>query len=360
MAIRVGRWDCDRCGHKGNLGPKTKCEKCGSPRPLNVKFYLADDSEIVTDQNEIAKAKSGADWVCSYCASHNKVYDVVCSSCGNKRDTTAGDESLPITERRYDKKPPIVDSKSKRTAPAGDGKSKKRMGCIKKGLIGLAIFIVGFIVLMELSSEVTVKVNSHNWSTEIEYEEYMQVEESDWTLPPKATLISKSKEVHHYNSVPDGYETKTRTVREKVGEERVKVGERDLGNGHFEDIYENQPIYEERTEEYEEKKYRKVPVYQTKYKYTIFRWIKQQPLNNQGQGINPQWHAKEPELANTEKYQVKKRTTKYFLKIIGDDGKEQSEEVSEAFWKATADGAELKAEKAVVGGDYSQLETLNK
>ena len=48
MAIRVGRWDCFVCGHKGNLGPETHCTNCGSSRPKDVVFYLPDDAKVIT------------------------------------------------------------------------------------------------------------------------------------------------------------------------------------------------------------------------------------------------------------------------------------------------------------------------
>ena len=94
MAIKIGKWDCEQCGYVGNLGPNTHCEKCAAARPENVVFYLTEDSKIVKDLNVIRDAKSGADWVCSFCNGHNKVSDQNCQSCGNDRDETDGDESL--------------------------------------------------------------------------------------------------------------------------------------------------------------------------------------------------------------------------------------------------------------------------
>ena len=65
----------------------------------------------------------------------------------------------------------------------------------------------------------------------------------------------------------DHYETRTRTVKVKEGEERYVSGQRDKGNGYFEDVYSTRPVYEDREEEY-----RDVPVYQTKYLYTVYEW----------------------------------------------------------------------------------------
>ncbi|MCB0838989.1 MAG: zinc finger Ran-binding domain-containing family 2 protein, partial [Bacteroidetes bacterium] len=89
MAVRVGRWDCDVCGHIGNYGPHTKCASCGASRPANVKFYLPKDAEIVTDKEQLKEARAGVDWICGHCYSQNKAKDTVCNSCGNPRDESS-------------------------------------------------------------------------------------------------------------------------------------------------------------------------------------------------------------------------------------------------------------------------------
>ena len=105
------------------------------------------------------------------------------------------------------------------------------------------------------------------------------VTEEDWSLPQGSVKLGEFRAVHHYDKVPDGYETKTRQVQVKVGEKKVKVGVKDLGNGYFKDIYENRPVYETKTETYRETKYRDVPVYMTKYKYKMMKWIEETSYN---------------------------------------------------------------------------------
>ena len=56
MAIQVGRWDCQQCGHVGILGPETKCPNCGAMRPKGVRFYLPKDAQVITNEEEIKKA----------------------------------------------------------------------------------------------------------------------------------------------------------------------------------------------------------------------------------------------------------------------------------------------------------------
>ena len=71
-------------------------------------------------------------------------------------------------------------------------------------------------------------------------------------------------------------------MQKQVGTENVKIGEKDLGNGYFEDIYEEHPVYEDIEETYQTTKYKKIPIYKTKYKYAVFKWKNAETLNTYG------------------------------------------------------------------------------
>lgn len=361
MAIRVGRWDCPVCNTKGNLGPDKHCVSCGSPRPKNVKFYLANDSEIVQDEKRIQEAKSGADWVCSYCGAHNKALKTHCHSCGNDREADDGDESLKqkinYTDGRNDKKtsppPPASQkkspNKSSKAVTAKPKVSKKaKIGCL--GAIGTAIFVF---ILTLFSSDIEVTVTDFEWQRSITMEKYAKVIEEDWRIPSGGEKISEYKAVHHYDKVPDGTETKTRTVKEKVGTERVKVGEKDLGNGYFEDVYEDRPVYETREETYEVTKYRKEPVYITKYKYSIYKWTKDGTYETGEKNKNPFWSEK-AHLGN-KNYREKKREEKYFVYVKTPDGEIHKEEVSLKKWETIKKSDKLQAEESSVFGTFKGL-----
>ena len=353
MTLRIGRWDCDACGYKGNLGPLTACEKCGSSRPANVKFYLTDDAEIVTDKTDIEKAKMGADWVCSFCTGHNKVYDTICVNCGNDRDKTDGDHSLQ-TRNIYNS-----ENKTTTTAVKPVKKTNLKGGCAKIIVSVLGLLIISFIVLELLKKEVSVTIIGHLYETNIAYEQYKLVEESDWSLPTNATLLKKSREIHHYNKVSDGYETKTRTVQVKVGERQVKTGVKDLGNGYYEDIYESESIYEDKTETYQEEKFKEVPVYETKYTYEIYRWVAQMPLTSAGSGINITYHPNFNLIVSDSNFKITKTQITHFIQIKDAENEITKHEVSEPFWTKYSDGTSIKAERSAFG-DYSEFEKLNK
>jgi len=341
MAIKIGRWDCAQCGHVGNEGPVTRCEKCGASRPENVVFYLADDSEIVNDVNKIKEAKSGADWVCSFCSTHNKVSQTVCQSCGNDRDATDGDESLKEKVHLFNQKP-----KSEKK-PFRLGKGFKRV------LIAIASFFVLFFFLALFTSDIDVTVNGFKWERSIEIEEYKKVIEEDWNIPAGAERIDSYQAVHHYNQIANGTETKTRTVQKQVGTEQVKIGEKDLGNGYFEDIYEDRPVYEDVEETYEVTKYKQIPVYKTKYKYSVFRW-KNAGTQEAKDNKKPAYWPEDNRLGDTNKFRVKKRDEEYFL-LLDCEGEANTVVVDFKLWEDTNTGDTLKAEKSTVFGTFLGL-----
>jgi len=341
MAIKVGRWDCNQCGHKGNLGPKKRCEKCGAPRPENVEFYLTDDSKFVKDTDKISEAKNGADWVCSFCSGHNKATDHICQSCGNDRNETDGDESLKEKIHLYNKKP----KKKKSSFKLGKG--------FKRVLLGLIAFVILFFILAQFTSDVNVTVTGFKWERSIEIEENRKVTEEAWQIPKDGEKISSFKAVHHYNQLEDGTETKTRTVQRQVGTEKVKIGEKDLGNGYFEDIYEEKPVYEDVEETYEATKYKQIPVYKTKYKYAVFRWKEAGTLNT-SDNKKPAYWPENDRLADESKFRIKKLKEKYFM-LVKNDNETYTEEVKFELWDKTKKDEVLIAEKSSIFGTFYGL-----
>ena len=341
MAIKVGRWDCKQCGNIGNLGPKTRCEKCGAPRPENVEFYLTDDAQIVENTALINEAKSGTNWVCSYCGGHNKATQSICQSCGNDRDANDGDKSLKEKIHYFNKK----------TKPKSQG-FKLGKG-FKRFLIALGSFVILFIILAQFTTDVELTVTGFKWDRSYEIEEYKRVIEEDWQLPQDAEKLDAFRAIHHYDQVPDGTETRTRTVQKQVGTEQVKVGQKDLGNGYFEDIYEERPVYEEVEETYEATKYRQVPVYKTKYKYAVFRWKDAGKLNT-SDNKKPAYWPQDERLDNQQKFRIKKQYENYYLQLSYED-EHFNEKVDFTTWEKTQTNDVLIGEKSSVFGTFYGL-----
>lgn len=302
MAIRVGRWDCPFCGHIGNLGPETLCSACGRPRGSDVRFYLPEDAPEVTEEQELKQAKAGPDWNCDYCGSANSASKLSCNSCGNARDqadVSNGEKVYQINEvpRNGKQQPPPL----KNIETTKPSKGKKRL------FIGI-ISVIVFIILFGRPRVDELPITGFEWERAIEILQNCQITLEAWEVPSTATVTKSYRAIHHYKKVFDHYETKTRWIQAKVGEEKYLKGHRDLGNGHFEDVYSTRPVYERRQERYQAEIDRDVPVYQTKYVYTDYVWRieriakaggpNHQPCWPQGAPSDPSWR----DGAKTEAY----------------------------------------------------------
>ncbi|EKD84060.1 MAG: hypothetical protein ACD_39C00268G0001, partial [uncultured bacterium] len=64
--IVEGYWICPNCNAK-NRGAEQKCDDCGAVRSENVQFHCDSDAPVITDEEELKKAKAGPDWICQFC-----------------------------------------------------------------------------------------------------------------------------------------------------------------------------------------------------------------------------------------------------------------------------------------------------
>lgn len=351
MTIRVGRWDCPVCGLKGNLGPDTHCVGCGSPRGKDVAFYLPDDAEEVTDADKVRQAKAGADWRCDYCGADNKATDTVCKACGNER---THEDSVRTEKVMYDDEPPRQDS-APLTPPKfnpADNKARDRRKyrIVVWSFVLLTVFALWYIFRPQ---GFEVEVVGHEWERTVAIEQNRPFIEEDWQLPAGAKQISQRQDVHHYDQVLTGYQTKTRTVRVQTGTKRVRCGKKDLGNGYFEDVYCDQPVYENRKETYEEPVYKQVPVFQTKYKYEIYRWTLDHTAKATGTDKQPQFP--QEDLPGSD-WREGKRTETYQLLLRDKEGKQYKETVGLDFWQRKNTGEWLKAKRNALGNFYGLAE----
>lgn len=363
MAVRVGRWDCTYCGHKSNPGPETKCNSCGAPRPKKVKFYLPDDAEKVTDTERIRQARSGVDWVCSHCSAHNKTWDKQCRSCGNPRSEGDGDTALEQKVYGVDETPSGPGETE--TAPAsgesssGDDSPRpayKRPSRVRK-VVAAALILAGLAFgLTFFNSDIEVEVTGHQWKRTYEISKYVPVEEEDWQVPADGRETASFRAIHHYDKVSKGFETRTRTVKVKVGEERYVSGKRDLGNGYFEDVYSTRPVYEERNETYQEEVFEDVPVCRTKYRYIIYRWKPDDPMETEGNDQSPYW-PDSPLLKDTDHYRITAKIQEYYLVIKDHRDRLHTEKVSFDLWTTTPPGRTLTAVKSTIYNYYKGLKT---
>jgi len=261
MAVREGKWKCRHCGGVSR-GSQLHCASCGVKRGEDVRFFLEDDAPVVTEAALLAKARGGAEWLCEYCGRSNPPDTPRCSQCG----ADSGDaRSREVREIRAGAEAP---------QPALSRPLARSGGRGRVILASLLLLVLGFCgyfgYVATRKTEETVRVAGFHWERRVAIEALRTLREEAWqdSVPSGARVVSTKRDVRE-------------TEREQVGTERVKVGTRDLGNGFFEDVYEDQPVYKER------------PIYDQKVSYDIERWVKDREARSAGEDASPRW----PELA---------------------------------------------------------------
>lgn len=348
MAVREGAWDCPVCGRKGNRGAAKFCGGCGAPRGPEVKFYLPDDAAEVTDAAALQRAGAGPDWICAYCDADNPAGNAFCSGCGAPRD---GTKTREVVEHRSDAPPP--------TPPATPPKPASpwlKKGC-GLGCLGL-IVLAGLLFYLAGPRNKELTVTGYHWVRTIAVEELRPVTETAWEgeVPNGAHILGASNEVHHVDRIQIGTRTATRTVSERVqtGTESVKVGVRDLGNGYFEDVYEERPVYENRSREetYQEPVYRERPVYRRRFRVEIEKWLPDREARAEGRNRSPAW----PDASLGPKEREGSR--REILEILFRDSGGQAARYkapNEQVWKRFEEGRTYRG-KVKSGGEVVEIE----
>jgi len=257
MAIREGRWRCRHCGGVSR-GSELHCASCGVKRGEDVRFFLEDDAPEVTDAALVATARGGAEWLCEYCGRSSPPDAPRCSQCGADRGEASSREVREIRDG----------AAAALAAPVPPAARRGGLGrVVLASLLLLGLGFCGYFgYLATRKTEETVQVSGLHWERSITIEALRTVREDAWRdqMPAGARIVSSRREVRD-------------TEREQVGTERVKVGTRDLGNGFFEDVYEDQPVYRDK------------PVYDQKLTYDVERWLKEREVRATGEDASPRW-----------------------------------------------------------------------
>ncbi len=298
--IIEGVWDCAYCGTKRIRGAIRECPNCGHPRDAEVKFYISDPNNYVSAPEKVNR---NPDWICPYCKSLNSDSVNICKSCGSPRSESTEDyfhreiaetieeqhdrikrlsaavdtgrcdvEEETASERRY--YAPLAQSKVVPESKFGN-RFLWRSAAKKAVVFFLILALLAGLVWLFVPHTKALKIDEKSWYRRVDIERYGPVSESGWSLPVGAYDISTRREIHHYDHRLDHYETKTRQVPETVFDGYdTYYTTRDLGNGYFEQEEHQTPRYrtEYRTDTYEDPVYVDVPIYETKFYYTIDKW----------------------------------------------------------------------------------------
>ncbi|HET7461287.1 MAG TPA: Ran-binding zinc finger domain-containing protein [Longimicrobium sp.] len=364
MAIREGRWDCPSCGSRGQLGRNLECAGCGAPRPQGVRFYLPGDEPPVTDAVRLAQARAGADWTCEHCGGSARATETECPGCGAPR---GGSEARPVIDldtgevphssedaKRAEAADRAADRARKAAAAAGTSSGPKPppkpmtakdwflAGCTCCGGLGCLGFLFLLVLGMCAADDkpgqtggatprpvaaapardsgrveyynpfTRVIVTGRRWTRSVDVEVLRQVVERGQDPPGGAEILGHSREVVDHRRVFDHTEHHSREVSERVrtGSEEYVCGQRDLGNGYFEDRTCSRPVYETQThtETESEPVYVDEPVYGTVYRYQVWRWLNDTTLTDVSHDLAPpRWPAVRERRTRREGGRAEKR-----------------------------------------------------
>ncbi len=312
-----GYWDCSYCGNKGIRGSVRTCPDCGKTRAADVKFYMLD-KEPVADE---AAVEAGPDWFCPYCDSYNPSSAPACTCCGHPREENDKDY-FEVRKDEEEKQQEADAAFAAVTAPSAgaDQQTATRSRVMSRRIISvvliLAVLFAGFWLLSPKNRSVTV--TDMSWERSVEVQENRLVEESGWAMPADAVeLIRSAREIHHYDQILDHYETvSVERSRQVLDGYDTYTTYEDMGNGYFQSVEHETPRYrtEYYTETYEEPVYVSVPVYDTKYYYTVYRWEYDRTETAAGT-TDPYW----PELQLMDSEREGNRSESYA--VVCEDGK---------------------------------------
>jgi len=317
--IVYGYWDCNYCETTKLRGDIEKCPNCGASRNENTEFYLDDNKKEEVEKEKINK---NPNWLCSYCSSQNEDHENICEYCGASK-TDSEKNYIQLKQERLKAKlkakyedpdyqrpePDLKKAEPEKTETKPTKKSifdklknnnlsakaKKilKTTAITAGAIFATAIIINIISWLMTPITHEMIVEDISWTRNINIETLTTYEESGWSLPSGARLQYSQEEIRSYKQVLDHYETKTREVSEQVlvGYEEYVAGYKDLGNGQFQEIIEERPVYETKyeTETYQEPVYRDEPVYDTKYYYEIDRYVHSYTEKASEHNKNPYW-----------------------------------------------------------------------
>ena len=333
----MGYWDCPVCGTKEIRGDVANCPACGRARG-DVQFYVKDYQEGQSlreeelsqfEQLDDEKAQSfskNPDWYCSFCNSLNSDNAKFCNNCGASREDSESNY-FQMLQKKKEREAAEAAAQPQVSAPQAKRRSPMTVFLV------ILLAIVAFFVWMngnKTSGDLTV--TSLAWQRNIQIEENREYSESGWALPQGAELTSQQQEIHHYDNVLSHYQdVEVQRSRQVFDHYDTYYTYEDRGNGTFEQIQHQDPVY--RTEYYTETEsqpvYVPVPRYATKYYYKIWRWTPTRVATASGEDHNAAW----PDTALGENEREGDRAEAYGFTVQDKDGKSSTYRIAESDWR---------------------------
>ena len=349
-------WDCPVCGNQGIRGDVMNCPSCGRARG-DVQFYMKEgsqereanqtgDLEYLSDEKAAEMGKN-PDWYCSFCNSLNRDNAAFCSNCGASRESSESNYFDQLKKRQEKE----AAEKAAQPQVRENVKPQKKKSPLLILLV-IAVAIVGLVMFLNgNTTRGDLKVTGLNWTRSIPIEQYLQFSESAWDLPQGAELTSKKNEIHHYDQVLDHYEeVEVQRSRRVLDHYETYYTYEDRGNGTFEQIENQRPVYT--TEYYTETEsrpvYVPVPRYATKYYYNIWRWTEVRTETAAGTDHEAAW----PELnLKEDEREGSPRAERYTFTVQDKKDKVSVWETTEEAWRNIQPGNVLSITSKRTGAD---------
>lgn len=368
-----GLWDCKYCNSKGIKGGQRQCPNCGHTRDDDVKFYMPGSITYV-DENKAKTINRNPDWICMYCNGLNSDNDAICKSCGADRTEKNLNYFQNQEQKLQEQRKKINDiinsncdcevtdkhSPDSNHEVSNKNKLKTFLQNNWKFLLivpALALLILALVFIFTPKEEF-VTITDLKWEYSVNIEKFETINEDDWELPIDARLLYTNTELYGHDQVIDHYETKSRQVEKTrlSGYENYVSGYRDLGNGYFEEIIDQRPIYETyyEIEYYEEPVYKNVPIYKTKYYYERDVWNYCRTVKFNGNDKNPKWG--EIKVNDLERISQSSKKEKYY--VVGVNLKDETKECEFTFneWNSLEKGYVIKFKSLF--GKNTELEII--
>lgn len=352
-------WACARCGGS-NRAALAECGGCGAPRegaPAEPPPPVASAEPVAPAPLAVPPAAAASTPPDAAGAT-----DAVSAPIGLEAAIAA----LPAAEVPPERAAPPPRPP---TWPLGLARARKRDYAVTMPLILLAVW-VGIVDVARYRESIRMHpavVVDKEWRRSLWMQRHAFVEEGFWTLPESAVVVRKEKQLHHYERVRTGYRESTRSVpttttvqdgydevetpvteRVQTGSASYTCGQKDLGNGYFEDVTCSRPVYESRTTTRTERRARErevtsyetvtdqVPVYENRpvyadwYVYRVPRWQLADSVVSASRTATPAW----PALPNQDDslYRLYDRKEWILVTVLNGAGERVKIEVDSATW----------------------------
>lgn len=341
----MGYWDCPYCQTKAVPGTEMQCPSCGRARG-DVQFYMKDHGEGATleenqrdgieylDEKDTETVGKNPDWYCSFCNSLNRDNAATCTTCGATREDSESNY-FDMLKKKQERE--AAELAAQPAVTETRGKSSRKPLLIFLTIIAVIVAVVAFMNGNKTSGQTVSEIG---WSRTVTVEQNTECEENGWSLPQEAELIRSARELYGYNRVLDHYEDVSyQRSRRVVDHYETYYTYEDRGNGSFEEISHERPVYttEYYTETVSEPVYRQVPQYETMYYYKIWRWMESREARASGDNHDVYWP--DPELGENER--EGRKTEIYAFSVQDKDGKTTHWSVDQETWNTLNVGDEV-------------------